>query len=202
MYKVPHVRNLRHTVAGAVRSVAHRADQRLVLRAAQPRAGGDLRHAQHHQLRPRRPVHDGRLHGLFPAALFRLELLVGAGDRAVHGRRLRRRHRAPVPAAAVQARPSLRPAADLRSGADHRGPVPQQFRLVRPAVPGAGRAAGRPESRLHVPAQLPRLGDRRLADGLHQHLVSSSSARGSAPICAPPPKIRRWCAPSASTCRA
>ena len=31
--------------------------------------------------------------------------------------------------------------------------------------------AGRPQSRLHVPAQLPRLGDRRLTHGLHRHLV-------------------------------
>ena len=36
-------------------------------------------------------------------------------------------------------------------------------------VPGF--AAGRPQSRLHVPAQLPRVGDRRLAHCLLRHLV-------------------------------
>ena len=66
-----HVRNLRHSLAGAVRPAADRADQRLVLRAAEPRARRHLRHAQHHQLHPRRPVHDGRLRGLSAAAVYR-----------------------------------------------------------------------------------------------------------------------------------
>ena len=60
----------------------------------------------------------------------------------------------------------------------------------------------RAEPRLHVPAELPRLGDRRLADGLPRHLVRDRAHAGSAPTCAPRPKTRRWCAPSASTCRA
>ena len=47
----------------------HRADQRLVLRAAEPRARRHLRHAQHHQFHPWRPVHDGRLRGLLSAAI-------------------------------------------------------------------------------------------------------------------------------------
>ena len=51
-------------------------------------------------------------------------------------------------------------------GADHRGRRPQLLRLGRAALHGAGIAAGRPQSRLHVPAELSRLGDRRLADGL------------------------------------
>ena len=110
--------------------------------------------------------------------------------------------RAAVPAMAVQARPSLRPAADLRPGADHRGRCAQPVRLRRPALCRAGCAARRAEPRLHVPAELPRLGDRRLARRLHRAPGSSSSARGLAPICAPPRRTRRWCAPSASTCRA
>ena len=79
------------------------------------------------------------------------------------GRRDRHRDRAAVPAVALQARSSLRPAADLRPRADHRGPVPQLVRLVRPALSDAGGADRRPEPRLHVPAELPRLGDRGLA---------------------------------------
>ena len=59
-----HVRTPRHPAPGAVRPAPARADQRLVLRDAEPRARGDLRAPQHHQLRPRRPVHDGRLRGL------------------------------------------------------------------------------------------------------------------------------------------
>ena len=43
----------------------------------------------------------------------------------------RRRHRAAVPAMALQARPSLRPAAHLRPRADHRGRRAQLFRLGR-----------------------------------------------------------------------
>ena len=63
-------------------------------------------------------------------------------------------------------------------------------------------AAGRAKPRLHVPAELSRLGDRGLADGLPRHLVRDRAHAGSAPICAPRPRIRRWFAPSASTCRA
>ena len=63
-----HVRNLRHPIAGVVRPAPDRADQRLVLCAAQPRPRRHLRHAQHHQLRARRPIHDGRVRGLSAAA--------------------------------------------------------------------------------------------------------------------------------------
>ena len=47
----------------------------------------------------------------------------------------------------------------------------QPVRLGGPALRDAGCAARRPEPRLHVPAELPRLGDRRLARGLPRHLV-------------------------------
>ena len=53
--------------AGSLRTASGGTDQRLVLRAAQPRARRDLRHAQHHQFRPRRALHDGRVLRLFPA---------------------------------------------------------------------------------------------------------------------------------------
>ena len=33
------------------------------------------------------------------------------------------------------------------------------------------------------------------------HLVRDREARASAPTCAPAPRTRRWCRPSASTCR-
>ena len=119
----------------------------------------------------RRPVHDGRVRRLSAAAIFRHRLLAGADRGAGAGRHHRHHRRAAVPAMALQARPPLRPAADLRARADHRGRVPQLFRLGRPALHRAGIAAGRPQSRLHVPAQLSRLGDRGLADGLPRHLV-------------------------------
>ncbi len=51
-------------------------------------------------------------------------------------------------------------------------------------------------------AELSRLGDRRSRSWSASRPGSASSARGLAPISAPRPKIRPWCAPSASTCRA
>ena len=51
------------------------------------------------------------------------------------------------------------------------GAVPQRVRLVRPALPDPAGARRRPQPRLHVPAELPRLGDRRLAHRLPRHLV-------------------------------
>ena len=123
-------------------------------------------------------------------------------DRAGCGRHHRHRHRAGVSAPARRARSPLRPAADLRAGADHRRRVPAGLRLVGPALHYPAGAAGRAESRLHVPALLPRLGHRRLAGGLSSRHGSSSSAPASAPICGPRPRTRSWCRPSASTCRA
>ncbi len=108
---------------------------------------------------------------LLAAAISRPQLLGGAGHRADRHRRDRHPHRAAVPAACAQARSSLRADPHLRSGADHRGPVPQLLRLVRPALSGARGAARRPQSRLHVPAELSRLGDRLLAGGVSCHLV-------------------------------
>ena len=95
---------------------------------------GDLRHAERHQLRPRRAVHDGRLRGLDAAdyagigywpALILAPLIVGAS--AWRWRRL-------MISPPVQAGPPLRPAADLRLRAGDRGRVPQHLRLLRPAL--------------------------------------------------------------------
>jgi branched-chain amino acid transport system permease protein len=61
-------------------------------------------------------------------------ILVGATggrDRAHHAQ------------AAVQAGPPVRPAADLRAGPDHPGPVPQRIRLHRPALRHPRGTAGR-----------------------------------------------------------
>jgi hypothetical protein len=44
------------------------------------------------------------------------------------------------------------------------------------------------------------LGGDLLARGVHRHLVPDR--KDSAPTCAPPPKTRRWCVRSASTCPA
>ena len=54
-------------------------------------------------------------------------------------------------------RPSLRPAADLRPRAHHPGRVPELFRFVGPALRHPAGTVGRPDPRLHVPAELPRL---------------------------------------------
>ena len=60
-------------------------------------------------------------------------------------------HLAPLPS-----RPSLRPAADLRPRPDHRGAVPPGVRHLGPAL--CQPAAGRHQSRLHVPALVSGLG--------------------------------------------
>ena len=68
------------------------------------------------------------------------------------------------------------------------------------AIPDGAR--GRLQPRLHVPAELPRLGRSSRRSSSASAPGSSSSAPSSAPTCAPPPRTRRWCRPSASTCRA
>ena len=64
-------------------------------------------------------------------ALLLAPLIVGAH---------RHRHRAAADLAALPSRPPLRPAADLRPGADHPGPVPQRVRRLRPALPASRRS--------------------------------------------------------------
>jgi branched-chain amino acid transport system permease protein len=62
------------------------------------------------------------------------------------------------------------------------------------------RAVGRDQSRLHVPAELPRLGGRRVARGvLATWFVIEKTSW--APTCAPAPRTRSWSRRSASTCR-
>ncbi len=82
------------------------------------------------------------------------------------------------------------------------GPVPELFRRLRHALRDPQAAQRRLQSRLHVPARLPRLGDRRLDGRLLRHLARhrEDQARRLSPR-----RRRRtppWCAPSASTCRA
>ena len=120
--------------AGSLRAASGRTDQRLVLRAAQPWARRDLRHAQHHQFRAWRALHDGRVLRLFPAQRAGHRLLAGADHRADRGRHFRHDPGADHAAMAVRPRSSLRTAADVRHGADHPGRVPELFRLVRSAL--------------------------------------------------------------------
>ena len=122
------------TDASSLRPAFGGIDQRIVLRAAQSRARRDLRHAQHHQFRPWRALHDGRVLRVFPAEPDRHRLLVGAADRADRGRHLRHDPGADHAAMAGRPRPSLWPAADLRHRADRAGRVPELFRLVRAAL--------------------------------------------------------------------
>ena len=102
---------------------------------------------------------------------------------------------------AVQAGSSVRPAADLRPVAGDRGPVPQRLWQFRHAVPHPGRAAGRDQPRLHVHAELPRLGGAGGAGGLPRRPGRSSRRPRWAPRCGRRPRMRRWCRRSASTCR-
>ena len=72
-----------------------------------------------------------------------LGLLAGAHDRAAHRRRVRPGAGKDRHQPAVQARPPLWPAADVRAGADHRGAGPQRLRQLRHALPHPAAAAGR-----------------------------------------------------------
>ena len=60
---------------------------------------------------------------------------------------------------------------------------------------------GATDRRLHVPAELSRLGGGRRAGGVPRHLGDHREDARSAPRCARPPRTRRWCRRSASTCR-
>ena len=136
-----------HHGAAALRPVADRPHQRLVLRAAEPRPRRHLRHAQHRQFRPWRLLHGRRLRRLFPAALRRRQLLGRADPVAAHRRRARRAWSSALHAATHRRpRPSLRPAAHLRARAGHPGPVPEPVRLLRQALSGADRAAAAPST--------------------------------------------------------
>ena len=81
------------------------------------------------------------------------------------------------------------------------GTVPPSVRRLGPAVPGARSAAGRDRSRLHDAAELPRLGgaSRRSSVCLGTWFVIERTRLGA--TCAPAPRTRSWCRPSASTCR-
>ena len=103
---------------------------------------------------------------------------------------------------AVQHRPPVRPAADVRPGVDPGGAVPQRIRQLRPAVPDPGEllSGGTNLGFMFMPnyrawvvvvAFVDVPGD--LAD--HREDLDRREA------CAPPPRTRGWCRPSALTCR-
>ena len=102
------------------RAAAARAGQRLVLRHPQPRAGRDLRPAGHHQLRPRRALHDGGVLASGPAQTFGPQLLGALIARRWWSGHFRGGGRAPALRWLYKLDP-LRPAAHLRHRADHRG---------------------------------------------------------------------------------
>src|SRR5439155_1372533 len=110
----------------------------------------------------------------------RPRLLVVSSGCADRRRRVRGHHRTNDALAFVQARPSLWAVVDVRSGTDHPGPFPQPVRFVRVALPDAGCAHRWDQSRLHVPPEVPRVGDRRLAHHLSRVLVRDRAhqARG------------------------
>ena len=118
------------------------------------------------------------------------------------GRHHRHRHRAGVPAPASPSSTTLRTAADLRAGADHRGRLPPGLRLVGPALHHPAGAAGRAAISASCSCRITAPGSSSPRWRSASRPGSSSSAPGSAPICAPRPRTRCWCRPSASTCRA
>ena len=83
-----------------------------------------------------------------------LALLAGAADRG----RARRDHRTPDPQAPVQARPAVRPAADLRPGADRSKACSATTSASRASPTPCPKRCGRHQPGLHGPAELPRLG--------------------------------------------
>ncbi len=196
-----HDDGLRRPGAGAAGAAPGGADQRVVLRDAEPGARDHLRDAPDHQLRPRRALHAGRLHRLPDAGASRHRLLAGAGAGAAGRGALRRHRRAAGAEPALQRRSALRPALHLRAGAGDRGDVPLLVRGFGQPVPDAGGARGRHEPRLHVPAGLPRLGGGGLAGGLHRDVAPDRED----PARRHPARVDRerhaWCRRSASTCR-
>src|SRR5215472_12228920 len=134
----------RPTCAGDVRATSRRAHQRRILRDAEPRAGGDLRAPQHHQLHARRAIHAGRVLRLVLTERIGARLLAGVDPGADHRRRPRDRDRAPAAAPYLWPRPPLRPIVDLWSGADHRRGVPPAIRFLWTTLRDPIRAAERP----------------------------------------------------------
>ena len=158
-------------VAGVPRPAAGRAHQRLVLRHAEPRPRDHLRPAAGHQLRAWRAIHAGRLRRLPAAGASRHRLLAGPDPGAADRRRHRRGDRAAGAVAALRCRSALWPAAHLRPRLDARRRVPLLLRRLRQSLRRAAAAGRRHQSRLHVPAELPRLGGDRLAHPLPRHLA-------------------------------
>src|SRR6056297_3001577 len=121
-------RNVRasgNTAAGPAGPASAGADQRIVLRGAVSGSCRDLRTAQHHQLRAWRALHGGGLRGVDAAELSWYRLLARADPRTADRRRLRDGAGTHDVAASLSPRSPVRAVANLRSGADHPGAVPQ-----------------------------------------------------------------------------
>ena len=97
----------------------------------------------------------------------------------------------------LRRRPALRPSSHLRPRPDSRRRVPLLVRRGRQALCSSGAADRRAQSRLHVHADLPGLGGRRVAGDLPRHLASHREDAGSAPTCAPPRRTPPSSRPSA-----
>src|SRR5499425_73491 len=191
------VHRVRHPDPSSLRPAPHRPHQWLVLRHAEPGSVRHLRPSQHHQLRPRRAVHDGRLRRLLPPPVGGARILVGPRGRAAC-RRPRRggagAHHAQAP---LRSRSPLWAAAHFRPRPRDPGALPQPVRLLGTALPDPSRAHGREQPRLHGPAQLSRLGGRLLTrhvpgdvvrDRADQARLLSASGHGES---RPRPGLRR-----------
>ena len=162
----------RHSRPGPVRPAPDRADQRLVLRAALAGPGDHLRPPEHRQLLPRRPLHAGRVRGLDPAGEGGHRLLAGADPRAAGCRRSSASlHRADYAAAgSYRLDPLYGLLLTFGLALILQGVFRNYFGSSGLPYEMPAQLQGGKTLRLHVPAQLPRLGDRRLADRLPRHL--------------------------------
>ncbi|MGN5478575.1 ABC transporter permease subunit [Cupriavidus basilensis] len=136
------------------------------------------------------------------AGVSRHQLLVVAAGGAGAGRAGGYRHRARPAAVAVRARPPVRAAAHLRAGARNRRPVPLPIRRLGAALFDSRRNGRRLQPRLHVPAEIPRVGG--IGASLYSVPADLVHDREDPPRRLPARRHREIQAlpkPSASTCR-
>ena len=186
---------------GFPRPAAARPDQRLVLRHAEPRPRDHLRPAARHQLRPRRAVHARRVRRLPAARQSRHRLLAGADPGAADRRAVRHRHRAAGAVAALRCSTRSMACCSPSASRCDRGRVPLLLRRLRQSLSRAAAAGRRHQSRLHVPADLSRLGGRGLARRLPRHLAADREDQARLLSARRDREPAAWCRLSASTCR-
>ena len=178
---------------------AERPGRRLVAGAGRGRAGAAVRRAAHHQLRPGRLLHAGRLRRLVPPGRHP-QLLPERGARHAAGRRPRRAAAGGDHLAAAAALAGADPAGDARPEPDPRAgrdQLPGRRHQARPAAAEAGRAARPgPATRPTTWSSSPR------AWASWSSATSRCSTPGTASGCGRWPRTGRWRPRWACRCRA